>query len=378
MKWSWKMGEIAGIGVFVHSTFLILIAWITWSYWQTAQNLAAVAEGVGFILALFGCVLLHELGHALAAQRYGIKTRDITLLPIGGVARLDHMPEDPSQEMIVAIAGPLVNVVIAVALFTGLLVSGGLSSVETMSVASGTFFTRLIFVNIILVVFNMLPAFPMDGGRVLRAFLATQMDHAKATQMAANVGQAMALVFGLLGLMFNPFLIFIALFVWIGAAQEAGAAQIKSAISGMPVREAMIRDFQTLRPTDVLHDAVDLTLSGSQKDFPVLQNGTILGLLTQSDLLTALTSSAPTCAVADFMKTELELVDPNELLESVLVRMEQSQTNTIAVAEQGTLIGMLTMDNIGELLRIQAALEGGRAKAASHLSAHAHTGAMPS
>lgn len=372
MRWSWKMGEIAGIGVYVHSTFLILIAWITWSYWQTAQNLVAVAEGVGFVLALFGCVLLHELGHALAARRYGIKTRDITLLPIGGVARLDHMPDDPTQEMIVAIAGPLVNVVIAVALFSGLLVSGGFSSIETMSVASGAFFTRLIAVNIILVVFNMLPAFPMDGGRVLRAFLAMQMDHAKATQIAANVGQVMALGFGFLGLLFNPFLIFIALFVWIGAAQEAGAAQIKSAISGMSVREAMIRDFQTLRPTDVLQDAVDLTLSGSQKDFPIVENDTMLGLLTQSDLLTALTSSAPNCAVTDFMKTELEMVDPNALLESVLFHMEQSQTHTIAVGEQGKLIGMLTMDNIGELLRIQAALEDGRSRGPAQVSAHAH------
>ena len=229
MKWSWKIGEIAGIGVFVHATFLILVVWIGLSYWQSERSIAAVIEGVGFILALFGCVVLHELGHALAARRYGIATRDITLLPIGGVARLERMPEDPKQEIVVAIAGPLVNVVIAAAIYVGLFISGNVISSEQVTIVGGSFLVSLMLVNVILVLFNLIPAFPMDGGRVLRAVLATKMDYATATQQAAHVGQLIALVFGLLGLFTNPFLVFIALFVWIGAAAEASMAQVKSA-----------------------------------------------------------------------------------------------------------------------------------------------------
>lgn len=356
MKWSWKIGEIAGIGIFVHSTFLILLIWIGMSYWQSEQSITAVAEGVGFILALFCCVVLHELGHALAAQRYGIKTRDITLLPIGGLARLERMPEDPKQELFVAIAGPLVNVVIAAALFLGLFVSGQFFLVESISISGGGFVTRLMLVNVMLVIFNMLPAFPMDGGRVLRAILATRMDYAKATIIAASIGQAVALGFGFLGLFSNPLLVIIALFVWIGAAQEAKAVQIKSAISGVLVSKAMLTNYKTLRPEDSLQHVVDLTLSGSQKDFPVTQSGTVIGMLTQTDMLRALTTTGPETIVKDILQTNVETADSEEMLEAVLTRLANSLTQTIPVIQNGHLVGVVTMDNIGELLSIQAAL----------------------
>ena len=356
MKWSLKLGEVAGIGIFVHSTFLILIAWIGMSFWQPEHSLGAVIEGVGFILALFGCVVLHELGHALAAQRYGIKTRDITLLPIGGVARLERMPEDPKQEFVVAIAGPLVNVVIAAALFLGLSVSGGLVSAESISVTGGPFFTRLMFVNVILVVFNMLPAFPMDGGRVLRALLATRMDYTTATQIAANVGQAMALGFGFIGLFSNPFLVFIALFVWIGAAQEAISVQLKSAISGVRVSTTMLTDYRSLRPDDTLRDAVDLTLAGSQKDFPIIQNGEVIGVLTQAGMLSALTTAGPDTPVMEKMQKDIGTAEADEMLEAVLARQAECQCQTVAVHQGGELVGIVTMDNIDEFLKIKQAV----------------------
>ncbi len=356
MKWSWKLGEVAGIGIFVHSTFLILLIWIGLSYWQTEHSIAAVAEGVGFILAIFCCVVLHELGHALAAQRYGIKTRDITLLPIGGLARLERMPENPKQELVVAMAGPLVNVVIAFALYLGLLMSGNYFLVESISITEGSFVTRLMLVNVILVIFNMLPAFPMDGGRVLRALLATRMDYAKATQIAASIGQVMALGFGFLGIFSNPFLVIIALFVWIGAAQEANAVQIKSAIVGVPVSKVMLTNYKTLRPEDSLQHVVDLTLSGSQKDFPITQYGAVVGVLTQTAMLRALTTTGPETIVKEIMQTDVETADSEEMLEAVLARLVNSLSQTIPVTHNGQLVGVVTMDNIGELLRIQTAL----------------------
>ena len=231
MKWQWKLGNFAGIDVYVHATFLLLIGWVGYSHWLEHQNWGQVFNGILFILALFGCVILHEYGHALTARKYGIKTRDITIYPIGGVARLERMPEKPIEELWVALMGPVVNVVIAAGLFAYLYLTSSLVPLNELTVASGSFLERLMTVNISLVLFNLIPAFPMDGGRVLRALLAMRMDYVKATQIAANIGQGMALLFGLIGLFGNAMLLFIAFFIWIGASQESSATQMKNAIS---------------------------------------------------------------------------------------------------------------------------------------------------
>ena len=234
----------------MHATFLMVVAWIALIYWNQSQRVQAVVEGVGFILALFACIVLHELGHALTARRYGIRTRDITLLPIGGLARLERMPDEPIQELWVALAGPAVNVVIALLLFVWLQASGLWESVDRLGVAIGGFAERIMVANAVLAGFNLLPAFPMDGGRALRALLATRMEYTRATQRAAMIGQGMAIFFGFVGLQGNPMLIFIALFVWIGAGQEASMAQMKSSLAGIPVRQAMLTHFRTLTPDE--------------------------------------------------------------------------------------------------------------------------------
>ena len=200
MRWSWKIGRFVGIDVFMHFTFLLLIGWVLLSHWLQGESLAAALEGVGFILALFGCVVLHEYGHALTARRYGIKTRDITLLPIGGVARLERMPDKPTQELWVALAGPAVNMVIAIVLFAWLQLTSNLVPLAELEVGSGSFIERLMVINIVLMGFNMIPAFPMDGGRVVRALLAMRMEYTRATQIAASLGQSIAILFGFLGL----------------------------------------------------------------------------------------------------------------------------------------------------------------------------------
>jgi Zn-dependent protease len=372
MPWSWKLVRIAGIDVYVHATFFMVIAWIALIHWNESQNLAAVIEGVGFILGLFACVVLHEFGHALTAARYGIRTRDITLLPIGGLARLERMPDVPLQELWVALAGPAVNVVIAIVLFAWLQGSGAWEGVEGIGVTTGAFAERVMVANVFLAGFNLLPAFPMDGGRALRAVLATRMEYTRATQWAATVGQGMAILFGFVGLQGNPMLIFIALFVWIGAGQEASVVQMKSALAGIPLRRAMLTDFRTLTPANTLGDAVDLLLTGSQQDFPVVANGRVEGMLTRSDLVKALPQRGRAALVADSMR-ECPVAQASEMLETVLGRLQGRDCHTIPVLEHGALIGIVTMDNVGEFLMIHAAERGTSAAEAraEHSQRHA-------
>ena len=232
MKWSWKIGIFAGIAVYMHATFILLLGWIALSHWMQYKSLLPTLTGVAFIIALFLCVVLHEYGHALTARRFGIATRDITLLPIGGVARLERMPDKPNQELWVALAGPAVNVVLAALLGAYLFLTGHFEPVNQIGLTHGVFLERLLFANLFLVGFNLIPAFPMDGGRVLRALLAKRMEYLRATQIAAGVGQGLAFLFGFVGLFTNPFLVFIALFVWIGAAQEAAMVLRQSERSG--------------------------------------------------------------------------------------------------------------------------------------------------
>lgn len=356
MKWSWKLGRLFGIDVYIHATFLLLIGWIVLTHWLAERSLGATLVGVGFMLLVFGSVLLHEFGHALAARRYGIPTRDITLLPIGGVARLERMPEDPRQELWVALAGPAVNVVIAAALYLWLASAGLMAPWATLSVTAGPLLERLMVTNLWLVGFNLLPAFPMDGGRVLRALMATRLEYTRATQLAAMVGQGMALLFGLVGLFSNPFLLFIALFVWIGAAQEAGMVQMKSSFAGIPVRRVMITDFDTLHPSEPLQRAVDLVLRGFQQDFPVVEGGRAVGILTRSALIHALSSDGPLAPVGPRMTSDFESAEANEMLEPAFARLQACGCHTAVVLHEGRLAGLLTMDNLGEFVMIQSAM----------------------
>lgn len=356
MKWSWKLGKFADISVFIHATFFLLIGWIILSHWLQGQSWPSILQGVLFILTLFGCVVLHEFGHALAARKFGIATRDITLLPIGGVARLERMPENPLQELEVALSGPAVNVVVAAGLFVGLQISSSWEPLGHLTVARGSFWERLMVVNLFLAGFNLLPAFPMDGGRVLRALLALRMDYVNATQIAATIGQGLAFLLGFYGLFSNPFLLFIAFFVWIGAAQEGGMVQMKSALSGIPVQRAMLTDFRTLSPQDPLSQAVELLLAGSQQDFPVVEEDRVVGILTRRELVRALSQRGQETLVREVMHSPELTVDSAEMLETALARLQTCKCHTLPVLHQGQLVGLVTADNVGEFLMIQSAL----------------------
>jgi len=361
MKWSWKIARVFGIDVYMHATFLLLLAWVGVAHYLPRQNWGDVFSGIVFIVALFGVVILHELGHALTARKFGIRTRDITLLPIGGVARLERMPDDPKQELIVALAGPAVNVVLAGILFAIVLPASLIESLTKVHFIGGDFLANMMVVNIWLAVFNLIPAFPMDGGRVLRALLAMRIEYVRATQIAANIGQGMAFVFGFLGLIWpNPFLVFIALFVWLGAASEASMVQMKSALGGIPISRAMITEFNTVAPTDRLESAVQHILAGFQHDFPVVEDGRLVGVLTRGDLMKALAQKGPSATVREAMNEKFETADPSEMLESAFQRLQTCNCHSIPVVRNGSVVGMVTMDNVGEFIMIQSALRDAR------------------
>jgi Zn-dependent protease/CBS domain-containing protein len=359
MRWAWKIGRLAGIDLYMHATFLLLVGFIVLVNWTQSHNIDQTMFGVFFVLVIFACIVLHELGHALTARRYGIRTRDIMLLPIGGVARLERMPEDPNQELLVAVAGPAVNVLIAAVLLVSLGLAGRLPTLRQAGTISWTghdFFSSLVAVNVWLVLFNLIPAFPMDGGRVLRALLAKRMDYTDATQTAAHVGQGIAFVFGFLGLFFDPFLLFIALFVWMGASGEAGMVQMRTSLGGIPVQRVMLTDYQTLLPDDTLDQAVEHILSGWQQDFPVVFGTHVLGILTREDLMRAIAQGGTGKHVRDAMRRDVETVDSHDMLEQAVQVLHRCGCRSLPVQHNGELIGMLALENVGEFMMIQSAM----------------------
>lgn len=357
MKWQWKLARIAGIDVYMHATFLLLIGWVAFSHWTEQGTVQAVLSGILFILLLFAFVVMHEYGHALTARKFGIKTRDITLYPIGGVARLERMPEKPIEELWVALAGPAVNVVVAAVLFAYLVFTRTLEPLTSLSISSGSLVERLMVVNLWLVGFNLIPAFPMDGGRVLRALLGLKLEYVQATQIAANVGQAFAFIFGFIGLFSNPFLVFIALFVWMGASQEASMVQMKYSLSGIPVTRAMMTNFAVLSPADSLSRVVGLILSGSQHDFPVVQGERVVGILDRDTFISALSSRGQSVPVVEVMRHEVTEIDSHEMVDAALIRLQENGSKTLPVTHNGQLVGLVTSENITEYLMIRSALK---------------------
>jgi Zn-dependent protease len=358
MGWSITLTRVRGIEIKVHVTFVLILIWAAY-YWG-GDGTRGIVYGVVATLLLFLCVTLHELGHALTAQRYGIDVHDITLLPIGGVARID-VPENPRQELWIAVAGPAVNIAIAALLIvvgavlsaTSLLTPGNL--IDSMRDAEWDgLLSYLTLANIYLVVFNAIPAFPMDGGRILRAFLALRMDYRRATGIAVSVGQALAFAFGLLGFATGDFfLIVIAIFVWFGASAEGQQVAVTSVLGGATVDQVMTRQPQVLYPTDSLSRAVGLTLSTSQSDFPVVDgNGRVTGLLTMDDLLRGL-QATPGSPVGTVMHREFPTATPEDTIVSVQARLGESGVRALPIlGPDGSLVGFLTVGDISEAFRI--------------------------
>lgn len=355
MAWSFRIGRLLGSDLRVHATFFLLIAWIGASGY-IAGGWALAAESVAFVAALFACVLAHEFGHALMARRYGIATPDITLLPIGGLARLERLPEEPGREIAVALAGPAVNIAIWAVL-------AGVSGARLSDLADpeAGFVARLATLNLFLAVFNLLPAFPMDGGRVFRALLARQMGRVRATRRAAQTGQAVAVVLGLAGLAAgNPVLVLIAAFVFIAGNAEAQEVALRNLARMMPARAAMITRFEPLAPDDSLAAAEAALIRTTQHEFPVLKaDGRLAGLLTRTALLAAHAAQAhaararsggPPPRVADLMAREIPAVGLGAPLDAALDALHAGAPAVAVADAEGRFLGYITRENLGELM----------------------------
>lgn len=344
------LGTVGRTELKVHATFFLLLAWVAVAAALEGGGAAALVNVV-FIIAIFGCVVLHELGHATMARRFGIKTPEIVLLPIGGIARLDRMPEDPRQEILIAIAGPAVNVVIWLVLTVVLSAQVSLDAVGSLEDPSQGFLARLATVNLILVVFNMIPAFPMDGGRVFRAALAMFTDRARATQIAANVGQVIAFLFGFLGLTNgSPILVLIAVFIFFAASAESADASLRSTATGALARDAMITAYEAVGPGETLETAGNAIIRTTQSEFPVLGPGHMfMGILTRQAVLSASEEQRRTTRVEAVMETEIPSVKLNDAMDAVLDAMSSGNPPAVAVTDPaGAFVGYVTRENIGE------------------------------
>jgi Zn-dependent protease/predicted transcriptional regulator len=358
MRAAWTIARVGGVAIRVHATFLLLLLWFGLAAGLRTQSWGGAARGVLFVCIIFACVVLHELGHAFVARRHGIGTRDITLLPIGGMARLTDTPREPRAEIAIALAGPAVN--FAIALLLWLMLPGEDVATRLQSAATGgevPLAVSVLLVNLSLGTFNLLPAFPMDGGRVLRALLALRLPALRATQIAARVGRAIAAVFVVLGLLGNPLLALIGVFIWFGAALEAADAQMRDVLEGMPVDAALITEFSVLSTDDTLDTAATRTVRSTQADFPVLRAGVPVGVLTQRALLDGLRQRGGSAPVGDVLLRELPLVGRGEHLDAVWRRLQAGQ-QLVGVQEDGRLVGLIDVENLVELSRILSARRG--------------------
>lgn len=361
MKGALHLGRIAGIKIEVHWTFTLLLIWVVYLDIQRGGNLSSALLNITLVLLLFLCVVLHELGHALTARKFDIGTKQITLLPIGGVASLEKMPEKPQQELLVALAGPAVNLIIAMflLLLVPLRTYLGMDAANLEALLSApslsTLLIYLLIANIMLVAFNLIPAFPMDGGRVLRALLAFKMSRTKATEIAATLGQTLAIVFFVLGLLLNPFLVLIALFIFIGAYGENQMVKQTSLLEGHLVKDAMLTNITLVRPDNTMNDIVDLLLAGTEKDFVVMDGEVIMGVLYHKEIINR--SKERNLPVRQFMRTDFTVMRENgELKEFFEIVSKKKQRFFPVVNMENNLVGAIDMTNVSEFLLLENTL----------------------
>lgn len=342
MKGSIKLFEISGISINIHSTFLLL---------PVIFFFMSGLSGVLLVLIIFACVTIHELTHSLVAKRFGIEVRDITLLPIGGVASMGKMPDSPIQEFLISVAGPLSNIFLAAALFSFLYFMPWMPKEVLFHPLSGETLIYTIawlpWANVTLAGFNMLPAFPMDGGRVLRAVLALKMSYIKATRIAVGIGHAFAVLFVFWGIMTgNIVLILIAFFIYIAASSEAAQASVSETLKAYRVKDVLSTQFLTVEKNAPVSKMLEFMFHRHQEDFPVMEADRMLGFVTRNDIMIAAHQFGPDKPVGDIMRTDMPVVAPEDKLLKVQHIMEEKGVRALPVVAEGRLCGIVTLEDI--------------------------------
>ncbi len=358
--------KIRGIQIRMHYTFPLILVFAAFQFALiTGRGLTGAVFGVVVTSMLFVIVVLHELGHSLAAQFYGIQVKQIVLLPIGGLAQLGRMPEKPIQELVISAAGPLVNFALAVVLAVFGLAYGqdlGLQLALRLpaGITFGAVFSYIFAANLFLGLFNLLPAFPMDGGRILRSLLAMRIEYPKATSLAVTIGQGMAVLMGLWGFFGGGgfFLIFIAIFIFGAAGQEGRMARVRGALGDITVREAYSGHIRSLTPLSTLREAITITMSSRQSHFPVLDGERLLGVLTPRRLAQALRNAGPDELAAKFMRTDLEPVSPDEKLYVAQQLLAEAEAEALPVVEGDQFLGLVTAWDVSKVYRLASGWPG--------------------
>ncbi|MBU7030317.1 MAG: site-2 protease family protein [Theionarchaea archaeon] len=363
MQWSYKIGAVFGIPLRLHITFpMLIIAYAALFGYE--YGLMAAVRGFFLILFLFGCVVLHELAHSKQAQKYGVKVRDVTLLPIGGVSNMEHIPEDPTQELKIAIVGPLTSLAIGVVLLIADFAAGFdifEFSFERIATDWTYFPVYMAWINVFLAFFNLLPAFPMDGGRVIRAYLAQKTSYVRATKIAATIGKIFAIIFGVAGVLINPILIFIAFFVYLGASSEEQAVMVGEGLKGLQVKDVMNTQCVTIPAETSLSELVEKIFDGTCRGvIPVTEKGVYIGLASQETILSAIHEHGLTVHIGKIARRDLPVVSPEDNLSDVYKKMQRDQEKAYAVVYHGELVGVISLEDLGRAYTVVAALRSGK------------------
>lgn len=348
--WTLQIAVVAGIPIRLHFTLLLFFTWIA----LTSSEQRGLIWPL-FLVALFGCVLLHELGHALTARRYGIRTNDITLYPMGGIATIDGRPTG-KQELLIAAAGPAVNLLIALTLLPVIFFTEHRLPDPSTELSRVTILDALLFGNLSLALFNLIPAFPMDGGRILRAILSTRMPLERATKISVGIGQSLAIVFGFVGLIrHEPIWMLVAFFVFVAASAELSTTVGRSLLAGHVAQDAMQTRFQTIQSGDTLDDAAKMLLEGSQHDFPVVFGEEVLGILSRTAIVQGLSAHGPSAYVAGHMNRNYKQARPDVPLEEIAEMLPSGGRSPILVMKNDALLGMITSENLSEFIVLEHA-----------------------
>lgn len=358
MKGSLKIARVAGIKVYLHWTFALLIIYLIVSNYMRGYSAAQIAWSIGFVMSIFITVVLHELGHALTARLYKINTTDITLLPIGGLARLERLPEKPSEELKVALAGPAVNIVLALIarIFIEKPDEASLQEAVSTGVSAGNFLLNFYIVNLWLAIFNLIPAFPMDGGRVLRALLAIRLQRHVATNIAATVGKVLAVGFVIIGLYSNPFLMFIGFFIFLGAQAEAQHVTAQAMLRPYKLKDVIMKEIPALQAGDTVKKAAELLLKGQNKNFVVMEEGKEVGTLGRDEIIRGLAEHGEQESVRNIMNSQLLILSGEIPLEQAYMQMSQKKPPLLLVKSNGVLEGVVDHENIVEFILLQKAV----------------------